>query len=218
MVSNQLDHYQFKNLNGRKIVYTFQLTIKNLIPNNILEMCTGNFYESGRPPIYSKCTKPCIHEVGRWGASWCDIKDGNWGAPCVSCPGNCKINVLDLSPFNINIYSKKILALLTAMYFLRNFLNWFLLGMVLCNTPTSSYECSSTDAINLSGVSEEENCAIACASKANYVAGCCEWRLDLNECIWVPGAVRAATSNTMKKAVDCLFIGKNKNFAINFHI
>ena len=118
----------------------------------------------------------------------------------------------------MNICSKKILALLIAIYFLRNFLNWLRLGKVYCNTPTSLYECNSTSGIYLSDVSEEENCAIACASKVDYVAGCCEWRLDLNECFWVPGAVRAATSNTMKKAAECSFIGKNKNFAINFHI
>ena len=50
-------------------------------------MCTGNFDESGRPPPFSKCSKPCIHETGRWGSTYCYLEGGNWGAPCVSCQG-----------------------------------------------------------------------------------------------------------------------------------
>ena len=71
---------------------------KNIIKNNILEMCTGDYYFPEGPPIYSKCTTPCVHQAGGWGASWCSTKDGNWGAPCVSCPGNCK-KIFRILPF-----------------------------------------------------------------------------------------------------------------------
>ena len=60
-------------------------------------MCTRAFQESDlrysangkqRPPAGTKCISGCIFEAGRWGASWCNTKDDNWGTGCVPCqPG-----------------------------------------------------------------------------------------------------------------------------------
>ena len=61
-----------------------------------LEMCTGDFYESGtpsggnykaRPPKGTKCLGPCKFQKGRWGSSFCDVAGNNWGAECVPCQG-----------------------------------------------------------------------------------------------------------------------------------
>ena len=55
-------------------------------------MCTGTFYESGRPSAGTKCVAPCVSESGRWGSTWCYTKEdkSQWGAECVKCSG--KIN------------------------------------------------------------------------------------------------------------------------------
>ena len=53
-------------------------------------MCTGTFYEEGRPPAGTKCADSCITgsaSVDRWGSSYCYIEGGNWGAECVTCTG-----------------------------------------------------------------------------------------------------------------------------------
>ena len=60
-------------------------------------VCTRAFQESDlrysangkqRPPAGTKCISGCIFEAGRWGASWCNTKDDNWGTGCVPCePG-----------------------------------------------------------------------------------------------------------------------------------
>ena len=50
-------------------------------------MCTGTFYEEGRPSAGTKCVKPCVIESARWGSSYCYTEGGNWGAECVTCPG-----------------------------------------------------------------------------------------------------------------------------------
>ena len=52
-------------------------------------MCTGSFVENGRPPLGTKCAKPCVQQSGRWGWSWCYTKqdESQWGAECVDCPG-----------------------------------------------------------------------------------------------------------------------------------
>ena len=55
----------------------------------VLGMCTGSFYESGRPSAGTKCVAPCVNESGRWGSNWCYTKDdkSQWGAECVTCTG-----------------------------------------------------------------------------------------------------------------------------------
>ena len=52
-------------------------------------MCTGSFVENGRPPLGTKCAKPCVQQSGRWGWSWCYTKqdESQWGAECENCPG-----------------------------------------------------------------------------------------------------------------------------------
>ena len=54
-------------------------------------MCTGDYYENGRPPVGTKCVevnnKICVIESGRWGTSWCYTNVGEWGAECVKCSG-----------------------------------------------------------------------------------------------------------------------------------
>ena len=57
-------------------------------------VCTRAFQESDlrfsgnfqRPPEGTKCIGGCIFQAGRWGASWCNTADGNWGTWCVPCP------------------------------------------------------------------------------------------------------------------------------------
>ena len=57
-------------------------------------MCTGSYTEEGKPlaATGTKCESPCIHEGGRWGASFCYTnltdKENGWGAECVPCSGN----------------------------------------------------------------------------------------------------------------------------------
>ena len=62
-------------------------------------MCTGRFHENGRPPPFSRCTQPCIHDGGRWGSTYCYIEDGNWGAPCVPCKGKIQENGVKIVAF-----------------------------------------------------------------------------------------------------------------------
>ena len=52
-------------------------------------MCTGTFYETGRPPAGTHCVEPCISQSGRWGSTYCYTKADKtqWGAECVKCPG-----------------------------------------------------------------------------------------------------------------------------------
>ena len=64
---------------------------------NITEQpkCTGTYFETGdqagngkdRPPPGTPCDGGCIEDSGRWGNSYCNTKDGNWGAECVDCEG-----------------------------------------------------------------------------------------------------------------------------------
>ena len=59
------------------------------------EMCTGTFFEeasaSGNnkdsPEPGTRCEGPCIYEEGRWGSSYCNTENDNWGAECIQCPG-----------------------------------------------------------------------------------------------------------------------------------
>ena len=59
------------------------------------EMCTGTFSEEAsaagnkkeRPEAGTKCVGPCIYEKGRWGSSYCNTENDNWGAECVECTG-----------------------------------------------------------------------------------------------------------------------------------
>lgn len=59
------------------------------------EMCTGNYQEAAessgnnktRPLVGTKCIEPCIYQVGRWGISYCNTENDNWGAECVPCTG-----------------------------------------------------------------------------------------------------------------------------------
>ena len=61
-------------------------------------MCTGNFWEDAsasgnnkpRPPVGTKCAEACVFERGRWGSSFCNTEDGNWGAECVPCTSKLK--------------------------------------------------------------------------------------------------------------------------------
>ena len=53
-------------------------------------MCTGNYSggkPSGRPPLHTECSEPCVYKKGDWGPSWCTVEGGNWGAPCIPCGG-----------------------------------------------------------------------------------------------------------------------------------
>ena len=50
-------------------------------------MCTGTFFEEGRPEAGTRCVGPCIYEGGRWGSSYCNTGNGNWGAECIQCGG-----------------------------------------------------------------------------------------------------------------------------------
>ena len=64
---------------------------------NIVEQpkCTGTYFETGdqagngkdRPPPGTQCKGGCIEDSGRWGNSYCNTEDGNWGAECVDCEG-----------------------------------------------------------------------------------------------------------------------------------
>ena len=64
---------------------------------NIIEQpkCTGTYFETGdqagngkdRPPPGTQCKGGCIEDSGRWGNSYCNTEDGNWGAECVDCEG-----------------------------------------------------------------------------------------------------------------------------------
>ena len=70
----------------------------------VSEMCTGNYFEHFsdarnnrlRPPAGTRCAEPCIYEKGRWGSSYCFTEDGNWGAECVSCPGEHYFSLLSI--------------------------------------------------------------------------------------------------------------------------
>jgi hypothetical protein len=77
-------------------------------------MCTGTFYEEGRPSAGTKCVKPCVIESARWGSSYCYTEGGNWGAECVTCPGKIyhynetrsKVRTLKLLVMMMNIINE----------------------------------------------------------------------------------------------------------------
>lgn len=49
------------------------------------KVCTGDFYESGRPPPGTRCAGKCISDRGYWGPDYCRTDGKNWGAPCKAC-------------------------------------------------------------------------------------------------------------------------------------
>ena len=75
-----------------KEIQTSQNNIESQIQESDLRFSGG----SQRPPAGTKCIGGCIFEAGRWGASWCNTANGNWGTGCVPCPSGKIFNTYQI--------------------------------------------------------------------------------------------------------------------------